>query len=179
MTQETADWINRIGMAIGFLSFWFAAPEFIGEERLKEWEDRLARILRALPKHSVLYWIAVYAVVAAICFLYIALWTHWLLPSVPHPVSWLLRLTCLIVGGIIINKKIMIDLLQRVVGRLATRGRERQRLLFIGGVLFTCSFALQLTATFPTKPSSVVDHNPGANLNTSDPLIPQSPKHDR
>src|SRR5437762_914160 len=47
MTHETADWVNRIGMILGFLSFWFAAPEFIGEKRLQSWESALGR---SLPK---------------------------------------------------------------------------------------------------------------------------------
>jgi hypothetical protein len=35
-------WVNRVGILLEFLSFWFAAPEILGEKRLrvlerKEW----------------------------------------------------------------------------------------------------------------------------------------------
>ena len=45
MTRELADNLNRVGLVLGFLSFWFAAPEFIGEQRLKIWERTIANLL--------------------------------------------------------------------------------------------------------------------------------------
>ena len=33
-------WVNRVGILLEFLSFWLAAPEILGEERLRvlEWK---------------------------------------------------------------------------------------------------------------------------------------------
>src|SRR5438105_7240062 len=49
MTRETADWMMRAGLVLGFVSFWFAAPEFIGQERLQKWEAELGKGLLKLP----------------------------------------------------------------------------------------------------------------------------------
>jgi hypothetical protein len=35
------EWVNRVGMLLEFLSFWFAAPEILGEERLRALERKL------------------------------------------------------------------------------------------------------------------------------------------
>jgi hypothetical protein len=48
LPHDWADVLNRIGLILGFASFWFAAPEFIGEQRLKEWEEGLGSGLRNL-----------------------------------------------------------------------------------------------------------------------------------
>src|SRR5215469_3813190 len=50
VTHHAAILMNRWGILIGFFSFWFAAPEFIGEERLKMWEKTLAQVSGNLPK---------------------------------------------------------------------------------------------------------------------------------
>src|SRR5215470_3595367 len=50
MSRELCDWLNRAGLIIGFISFWFAAPELIGEPRLKAWEAALAAGLRLMPR---------------------------------------------------------------------------------------------------------------------------------
>jgi hypothetical protein len=34
--RDLVDVFNRIALVLGFFSFWFAAPEFIGEERLRK-----------------------------------------------------------------------------------------------------------------------------------------------
>jgi hypothetical protein len=41
-------WVNRVGIMLEFLSFWFAAPEILGEERLRALELRLKRGIRVL-----------------------------------------------------------------------------------------------------------------------------------
>jgi len=43
-------WVNRVGIVLEFLSFWLAAPEILGERRLRTLERRLERGLRALPR---------------------------------------------------------------------------------------------------------------------------------
>ena len=42
-------WVNRVGIVLEFLSFWFAAPEILGEERLRALERRVVRGVILLP----------------------------------------------------------------------------------------------------------------------------------
>jgi hypothetical protein len=43
------DWINRLGILLTFISFWFAAPELIGEKRLRLWENKVSNGLEGIP----------------------------------------------------------------------------------------------------------------------------------
>jgi hypothetical protein len=38
MKPETSLWVNRVGLLLDFLAFWFAAPELLGEKRLRSIE---------------------------------------------------------------------------------------------------------------------------------------------
>ncbi len=42
-------WINILGMTLQFFSFWFAAPEILGEEKLKHYENKIKRYLSNIP----------------------------------------------------------------------------------------------------------------------------------
>ena len=42
-------WVNRVGILLEFLSFWLAAPEILGEERLRKLERRVERGIMKLP----------------------------------------------------------------------------------------------------------------------------------
>jgi hypothetical protein len=50
MSHSVANVLNRVGIALGFLSFWFAAPEFVGQDRLQRWEREIANGLAALKR---------------------------------------------------------------------------------------------------------------------------------
>jgi len=41
-------WVNRVGIVLEFLSFWLAAPEILGEERLRALEHRTERRLQRM-----------------------------------------------------------------------------------------------------------------------------------
>lgn len=43
------EWVNRLGMSLEFLAFWFAAPEILGEERLRALEQRVEEGIKVLP----------------------------------------------------------------------------------------------------------------------------------
>jgi hypothetical protein len=45
LSHETVNILNRVGLSVGFVAFWFAAPEFIGETRLRAWEQDIAKAL--------------------------------------------------------------------------------------------------------------------------------------
>ena len=61
-------WVNRVGILLEFLSFWFAAPEILGEERLRALERRVEREIedRLLVLPAVLLWALVFIVIVAI-----------------------------------------------------------------------------------------------------------------
>jgi hypothetical protein len=42
-------WVNRVGILLEFLSFWFAAPEILGKERLSALEQRSEQWIKQLP----------------------------------------------------------------------------------------------------------------------------------
>lgn len=42
-------WINIIGFVFQFLSFWFAAPELLGSDTLKRFEEGLIKLMSRLP----------------------------------------------------------------------------------------------------------------------------------
>jgi hypothetical protein len=42
-------WLNLIGLVLEFASFWFAAPELIGSERMRALEGRLRAVVARLP----------------------------------------------------------------------------------------------------------------------------------
>jgi len=45
MDELSAIWLNRIGLILGFIAFWFATPELLGEDRLKSLENRIESTL--------------------------------------------------------------------------------------------------------------------------------------
>lgn len=61
-------WLNRIGMLFEFLSFWFAVPEIVGEERLRALERKVESVLKLTPKA-----VAVVAVMTAMVVLLLLL----------------------------------------------------------------------------------------------------------
>lgn len=145
MNQQTCDWLNRIGIVLGFLSFWFAAPEFIGEARLKAWEMSLARGIFRLPRIVTTMWVVL------CCAAFLCIFNEHLLHLVwgkplPGMFSW---------GGFLFFSQVFASallprsFLYKAVQFLANDEEQRQRSLFLGGTLFTISFALQLMATFP------------------------------
>lgn len=42
-------WVNIIGLFLQFLSFWFAAPELLGADTLKRFENGLIKAISRLP----------------------------------------------------------------------------------------------------------------------------------
>lgn len=53
-------WINAAGMLLQFLAFWFAAPELLGEKRLKSFEKGLKILIAYLPMIAIILVISVY-----------------------------------------------------------------------------------------------------------------------
>jgi len=139
--QQTLSWCNRIGMLLGFISFWLAAPEFIGEERLKSWEQIL---INRVMKHRYSIW----RIVAFGSMSWLA-W-NWHEVQISGHMTWFRVYFPFIIWGFflfavigVINKYGVF-----IVSRMANDSKVRETSFFVGAVLFTLSFLLQLISTF-------------------------------
>ena len=141
-------WVNRVGIVLEFLSFWFAAPEILGEERLRALERRIEQGLRVLPSVVALglTGVVVASVVMALGRAAVEGVVTWVIAVMV--VAWVVVLvmkgTKFEIVAIVLENKIVLPLL-RV---LADDERIRQRSLAVGAVLFVVGFSLQLVATF-------------------------------
>jgi hypothetical protein len=148
MSRETCDILNRIGMILGFLSFWFAAPEFIGEERLKQWEIQLAAWLTGIPGILKKIAIGILLIYAAYT---VAAWNPILLGLTKRaPIPWWLTLLS---GAPLFFIYLQEVIIMRVVPTLANNTRTRQNSLIVAGIFFTSSFVLQFISTFQVTAS--------------------------
>lgn len=148
MARELADWLNRIGMVLGFVSFWLVAPEFIGEGRLRSWEHSLAAGLLQMPKimrRTLLQMSIVSLGVYVVRYALAIRAGHMALPEVPQ--SWLLAFG--VVSATLVASQIVV---QPLVSKLANDTQVRQTALFLGAGLFVLSFALQFISTFQHVP---------------------------
>jgi hypothetical protein len=144
ITHAWAEWVNRIGLIVGFFSFWFAAPELIGEQRLKSWETAIA------PSVQSLRW-TLLAALAVTPLLLFGIWTYTCIRErhlVEPPFWYALLFFISTVGAPLLDRY-----LDRLVTKLANDSHARQTALFIGAVLFTLSFAFQLAGTLPQIPA--------------------------
>jgi hypothetical protein len=152
------EWANRAGIILGFLSFWFAAPEFIGEERLKAWERSLERVLRgSIPLALGLTIGCGVVFLAFVCG--IAAWTLLsgilpLLSSVEKHVLSLLFIASFMLGLWVGHDAAdwgTRRIVRPLLARLAEDEAIRRRCLMFGALLFILGTALQLFATFEPR----------------------------
>jgi hypothetical protein len=157
MMRETADWLNRSGLILDFTAFWFAAPEFIGESRLKSWERMLAAVIKRTPT-------VVKAIVQGLglvmCVL--SIWgpnlriTRFIFGSSGHAVqklTWWQVLTHM--WPFCISLAIWLSLnafwkyaIPPILSKLAKDNNARKSSFFFGAVLFMIGTILQFCATF-------------------------------
>jgi hypothetical protein len=151
MSHETCLWLNRISIALAYCSFWFAAPEFIGQERLLLWQ--------AHAKSFIGLMIACWGVVLAVLGFAIdvvpgtialmksmkanGFWRGLLLPPLTMP--------SLILGLFVLTGVALQRWGPTLVGALAVRSGWRKRSLLLAAFLFTLSCALQLASTIEKK----------------------------
>jgi hypothetical protein len=138
-------WVNRVGMLLEFLSLWLAAPELLGEERLKAWGRQLERWLQVIV---VMLWFLLFA------FLWAAVSDAMpdevvaAMPTITFTVATaILSVVCALplILSIEMNRKVIRPLQKR----LTDDGRVRSRCLALGALLFMLGFLLRLVATFP------------------------------
>jgi len=146
MTPDLAVWLNRTGLALGFCSFWLAAPELIGEVRLKMWEQKLAKGLFRLP--GILDSLFTISIMIGCWALVFINWKakRWLFHAVDIPNWWLWIFYLLF--AVLVCAKLTV---KPLVAWFSKRERVRQNALIVGAVLFTASFLLELLATVPAS----------------------------
>ena len=140
-------WVNRVGIVLEFLSFWFAAPDILGEERLRALERRVERGIRALP-------FAIGAVAAALVVVMLQedRWVMVLTARGLNPflakmvVELLLGLAAGVPAGYLTS--VVRDKVARPFLRILADDRYiRRRSLAVGAVLFVVGLLSQLIAT--------------------------------
>jgi len=139
-------WIDRVGLLLNFLAFCFAAPELLGERRLKTWRQPLERWLMVIV---VLVWFLL------LSFLWVAFSD--LMPDEMvemMPTIWLISTTAVlsVVSALplIIPGGVLSRVVRPMIQQLADDAHARRRFLAAGAVLFVLGFLLQLAATFPS-----------------------------
>jgi hypothetical protein len=149
MSHDTANLLNRIGIVLGYFSFWFAAPEFIGKERLKKWEEGLARLTLAVPLVSICSVIIFTSLAGGIFgakIVNIPTW-HGLVAIISYIAMFTVAMICVKFYGSKIDPHIE-KLALRIVTSLVNDSRRRQNCLLFGAALFTISTVLQFLATY-------------------------------
>jgi hypothetical protein len=135
-----ADWFNRVGLVLGYGSFFLAAPEIIGEERLKTLEGFLVSGLRNFRK---VLDVAVIPVLA----LSVSVYPFWKLLHHQHFFASPPLFIAIAVDVAFSLVWLSDRLLKMYVSLMAKEKGARQISLLLGAALFTVSFALQFAAT--------------------------------
>lgn len=132
-------WLDRIGLVCQFLSFWFVAPELIGEDRLQGLSKGLASFFS-----TTLFLFISLAVVALAWSLAFREGIHWF-----HRGSLaLLFSSVVLIPKLLLYKRFKKVWLPALIQHLSDDERFRRGLLMIGGALLTIGVALQILATF-------------------------------
>ena len=157
------DYLNRIGIVLCFFSFWFAAPEIFGEQKLKEWEthskQRLERTQAQMPSivNRIELFVAYTGVIIAFVFWIIfAIAVKVDLKILPVPTSPFNGY--LIFGLLVLLLPITIKVLP-VVSKIPSRWLQflagssafRRLFLIISAHFFVIGTAMQFFATFVKK----------------------------
>jgi hypothetical protein len=147
-------WINAAGILLQFLSFWLAAPELLGIERLRAIEGRIRALIGRLPR-----------LVFTLAGLSMAVFGTWFgihAATTPrflhdHPLAlpvYFIGVTLLTLPLILFQHRITAALDRWIVApllrRLIADEGIRLRALFLAAVLMTLGVIMQLAATLWT-----------------------------
>jgi hypothetical protein len=152
------DWVNRIGMVLEFVSFWLAAPEILGKQRLLMVENRIRKMLHFLPRLSTPVIAILLVVMPLVCIGEFYLMRTGQIqrsaygPTITAPKDGMyygvfyiiFPLFLLLTGVYFLVDKIGPALLHS----LADDKRYRHRALIVGATFFTLGFILQIITTF-------------------------------
>ncbi len=137
-------WIDRVGLLLNFLAFCFAAPELLGEQRLKAWRRQLERWSMAIV---ILVWFLL------LSFLWVGFSD--LIPDEMvdmMPTIWLISTTTVLSVAsalpLIVPGGVLSRIVRPMMQQLADDAQARQRSLAAGAILFVLGFVSQLAASF-------------------------------
>ncbi|MCU0392878.1 MAG: hypothetical protein MUE81_17350 [Thermoflexibacter sp.] len=129
-------WLNVLGMTLQFFSFWFAAPEILGEDKLKHYEEKIKKYISNLP--TLIFG------VPSLILLFVFLSSNKAIESGGTGVF-------LLILAVIFRKKIRIKfeekIMQPLLDKLIESEDKRQDYLRIASILFTAGFILSIVAT--------------------------------
>ena len=161
MPVELAVTLNRIGILLNFFSFFLAAPEVFGEERLRQYLSRSTGWFIAGIASFVLTLLSLGVVFIVLIFIFnihrivsndIVTTITTVYGVSTYPVSALLLIMLLIFLGLAFVFFIFLRTNRRFVNTisqyLVANGQLRQRLFKLGVVLFVIGNVLQLISTF-------------------------------
>ena len=155
-------WMNRVGIILNFISFWFAAPEILGEERLRKIEASFEKVVKAgstclvvflfvtlIPLFVIMLFFLMPALITGIMMLFTgsSLWAG--IKTLLAVIGFWLGVALLVQ---VVN--LVPELTERFLNMLADNQRIRQRALILGALLFVLGNILQFVATYapPLKP---------------------------
>jgi hypothetical protein len=150
LTQETIVILNRTGQILGFLSFWFAAPEIIGENRLKSWSSLLEKGAFNIP----ILWALLYLLLLFYVLIDYLIHALTIGRIFTFPEDFAVRIILLFMASStpiypnILKPRKPNALLIKAAKFFADNQKFRHWSLFLGGFLFTISFILQFAATY-------------------------------
>lgn len=146
-------WINIIGLFLQFLSFWLAAPELLGADTLKRFEDGLIKVISKFP--SVLLGLLGLVLGAIMSFYGIYQGIQASENNSPEQyisfMIFILIFSALYIVYILVFYKRIQKWIERifakpVIHQLITNNESRKLALITGAILFTLGFVLQFVA---------------------------------
>ncbi len=149
MNPDLIHWLNRIGLIMGFISFWFAAPEILGEENLKKLSVTLGASFGCIS-----FLLFVIMLIGSLLVTVVLLFL--IFDSLDLDSEYLILF--FLIGYLLViwffhellpditNK--FLNLLKRILSQLADDKNFRRKSLFFGGAFFVIGFALQFLGSF-------------------------------
>ena len=155
----TAGTVNRFGLILGFISFWFMTPQFLGKQRLLRLRDLLSRGIRELPEiaSAIVYGILFFVPVGGFVFLLwsnrlgfspYSNWKHWLVGDILELLVRVLALPLAVIAEVLALEFVTKHIATPLLTKLADNSRLRKNSLILGAILCVCAFILQFTASF-------------------------------
>ena len=134
--------LNLLGIVLEFASFWFAAPEILGEERLRALEWRIERGVSGLPTLLMLSMV-LGAVLVPLALMILKPQPSWSAGDLSYYALGLVMMLSAPLVFDVIQKRIVWPLYRSLLGK---GGHVRQRSLAVGAVLFVVGFLCQFMA---------------------------------
>ena len=143
-------WINLFGLILQFVSFWFAAPELLGQSTMQRFEKGLKKLVSAIPLIIILIFVLSYALATAGYGIYNGLKGAELGLEENELMNYFITMGVAFAFYfvfLIFAKRIRRFLEKRVanplIDKLINQGEVRKQALIIGAILFSIGFLIQ------------------------------------